>query len=119
MASRAADAVAPRSSWRLLTGMAATGYAKSPAAATAGLFHLFSSSARSGEQACSREHDPRDKRSDAGKQQDVIENYGHDSLPRAEVPLPQPIGHPRTMAKRWQRPRKGACVPEQCEQDDT
>jgi hypothetical protein len=47
--------------------MVTMGYRKSPAAAAAGLFHLFPWSVRSGEQTCSREHDPGDERSDAGK----------------------------------------------------
>jgi hypothetical protein len=47
--------------------MVAVGKENSPAAAAAGLFHLFPWSVRSGEQTCSREHDPGDERSDAGK----------------------------------------------------
>jgi hypothetical protein len=47
--------------------MVTMGIKKSPAAAAAGLFHLFPWSVRSGEQTCSREHDPGDERSDAGK----------------------------------------------------
>jgi hypothetical protein len=84
--------------------------AKSPAVETAGLSHLLASSARSGKQARSREHDPCDERGNAGKQQDIIQDFGHDSLPRTEVPLPRGIGDPRTMAKRWQSPAKNACL---------
>ena len=70
----------------------------------------MASSARSGEQAGGREHDPCDERGNAGKQQDIIQDFGHDSLPRTEVPLPLGIGDPRTMAKRWQSPGKNACL---------
>ena len=71
---------------------------------------MLASSARSGKQARSREHDPCDERGNAGKQQDIIQDFGHDSLPRTEVPLPRGIGDPRTMAKRWQSPAKNACL---------
>jgi hypothetical protein len=67
MLSRPADAVATRRICRRVNAMVAVGKEKSPAAAAAGLFHLFPWSVRSGEQTCSREHDPGDERSDAGK----------------------------------------------------
>jgi hypothetical protein len=63
---------------------------KSPAVETAGPRHLLALPARSGEQACSREHDPCDERGNAGKQQDIIQDFGHDSLPLRKSPFRWP-----------------------------